>query len=76
MNPAIWLIASTLYVTPAPDGGFTVTDPFNPQALTEVTPQGDGGYIATQPFNPNGLAIIQPNGNGYTVIRPFQEPQQ
>jgi hypothetical protein len=68
-----FLLGTTLYVTPTPDGGFTVTDPFNPEALTHVTPRGDGGYTAIQPFNPQGLKQIEPNGNGYIIISPFGE---
>lgn len=71
------LLAGNLqFVEPSPSGGFTVTDPLDPKALTNVTPNGDGSFTATKPFRPRELQIITPNGDGYTVFSPFQEPNQ
>ncbi|MGH6792162.1 MAG: hypothetical protein ACRECF_05425 [Methyloceanibacter sp.] len=68
------LIGGLQYIDPTPDGGYTVTDPFDPKALTEVYPDGDGSYTAIQPFNPRGLKYIEPDGGGrYTVISPFED---
>ena len=66
------LAASTEFISPNADGGFTVVDPFDPTATVIGTPTGNGGYVLTKPFDPAGTTYVTPDGaGGFISITPL-----